>query len=196
MPYYRLKERTKRFHPQCSLFLVSVSDVFANAKVMLFASLVMMLLAKARNDVMFAHYAVRRNIIHEVNITAVGNIICPGGQTSFSVNTPVKSITLKSLFLLKIGVTGFEPAASCSQSTRATNCATPRRLTRLIISNQLEIVKWIFKNVAAVSFLSFYKFNSFIELGLFAQLYFTSALGKYVRYCNFFRSNVFIRLFG
>ena len=25
-----------------------------------------------------------------------------------------------------IGVTGFEPAASCSQSRRATNCATPR----------------------------------------------------------------------
>jgi hypothetical protein len=25
-----------------------------------------------------------------------------------------------------VGVTGFEPAASCSQSRRATNCATPR----------------------------------------------------------------------
>ena len=25
-----------------------------------------------------------------------------------------------------VGVTGFEPAASCSQSKRATNCATPR----------------------------------------------------------------------
>ena len=24
-----------------------------------------------------------------------------------------------------VGVTGFEPAASCSQSRRATNCATP-----------------------------------------------------------------------
>ena len=34
---------------------------------------IMMLLAKARNDVMFAHYAVRRNIIHAVNITAEGN---------------------------------------------------------------------------------------------------------------------------
>jgi hypothetical protein len=45
----------------------------------------MMLLAKARSDVMFAHYAVRRNIIHAVNITAEGNIICPQGQTSFSV---------------------------------------------------------------------------------------------------------------
>ena len=37
----------------------------------------MMLLAKARNDVMFAHYAARRNIIRAVNITAAGNIICP-----------------------------------------------------------------------------------------------------------------------
>ena len=44
-----------------------------------------MLHAKARNDVMFAHYAVRRNIIHAVNITAAGNITCPSGQTSFSV---------------------------------------------------------------------------------------------------------------
>ena len=58
---------------------------------MLFASLVMMLLAKARNDVMFAHYAVRRNIIHAVNITAAGNIICPQGQTSFSVNAPLRA---------------------------------------------------------------------------------------------------------
>ena len=38
---------------------------------------IMMLLAKGRNDVIFAHYAVRRNIIHAVNITAAGNIICP-----------------------------------------------------------------------------------------------------------------------
>ena len=52
---------------------------------------IMMLLAKARNDVMFAHYAVRRNIIHAVNITAAGNIICPQGQTSFSVNAPLRA---------------------------------------------------------------------------------------------------------
>jgi hypothetical protein len=51
----------------------------------------MMLLAKARNDVMFAHYAVKRNIIHAVDITAAGNIICPGGQTSFSVNAPLRA---------------------------------------------------------------------------------------------------------
>ena len=50
---------------------------------------IMMLLAKARSDVMFAHYAIRRNIIHAVNITAAGNIICPQGQTSFSVNAPL-----------------------------------------------------------------------------------------------------------
>ena len=28
--------------------------------------------------------------------------------------------------LFMVGVTGFEPAASCSQSRRATSCATPR----------------------------------------------------------------------
>ena len=50
---------------------------------------IMMLLANARSDVMFAHYAVRRNIIHAVNITAEGNITCPQGQTSFSVNAPL-----------------------------------------------------------------------------------------------------------
>ena len=44
-----------------------------------------MLLAKARSDGMLAHYAVRHNIIHEVNITAEGNIICLQGQASFSV---------------------------------------------------------------------------------------------------------------
>ena len=52
---------------------------------------IMMLLAKARSDVMFAHYAVKRNIIHAVNITAAGNIICPQGQTSFSVNAPLRA---------------------------------------------------------------------------------------------------------
>ena len=28
-----------------------------------------------------------------------------------------------------VGVTGLEPAAFCSQSRRATNCATPRNIT-------------------------------------------------------------------
>ena len=51
---------------------------------------IMMLLANARSDVMFAYYAVRRNIIHAVNITDEVNITCPGGQTSFSVNTPLR----------------------------------------------------------------------------------------------------------
>ena len=36
-----------------------------------------------RSDVMFAHFAARRNITHAVNITAEGNITCPQGQTSF-----------------------------------------------------------------------------------------------------------------
>ena len=33
--------------------------------------------ASAQNDVMFAHYAVKRNITYAVNIIAEGNIICP-----------------------------------------------------------------------------------------------------------------------
>ena len=52
---------------------------------------IMMLFANARSDVMFAHYAVRRNIIHAVNITAEGNITCPQEQTSFSVNAPLRA---------------------------------------------------------------------------------------------------------
>ena len=34
-----------------------------------------------------------------------------------------------------VGVTGFEPATSCSQSKRATNCATPRKLTQTHAGN-------------------------------------------------------------
>ena len=61
---------------------------------------IMMLRAYARNDVMFAHYAVRHNIIHEVNITAVGNIICPQGQTSFSVNAPLRASRYEPSFFV------------------------------------------------------------------------------------------------
>ena len=50
---------------------------------MLFASLITMLLPLLASDVLFAHYAVRRNITYAVNIIAVGNITCPLGQTSF-----------------------------------------------------------------------------------------------------------------
>ena len=35
-----------------------------------------------------------------------------------------------------VGVTGFEPAASCSQSRRATNCATPRYSIWLFFSQR------------------------------------------------------------
>ena len=50
---------------------------------------IIMLLANARSDVMFALYAVRRNIIYAVNITDEVNIACPQRQTSFNVNTPL-----------------------------------------------------------------------------------------------------------
>ena len=69
---------------------------------------IMMLLANARSDVMFAHYAVRRNIIHAVNITAEGTITCPQGQTSFSVNAPLRAsrYTVKVIFELLSAATG------------------------------------------------------------------------------------------
>ena len=50
---------------------------------MLLTSFVMMLRPLVASDVMFAHYAVKRNITYAVNIIAEGNIICPQGQTSF-----------------------------------------------------------------------------------------------------------------
>ena len=40
----------------------------------------MMLLPMVASDVMFAHYAVRRNIIYAVYIIAEGNITCPGAN--------------------------------------------------------------------------------------------------------------------
>ena len=62
---------------------------------------IMMLLANARSDVMFAHYAVRRNTIHAVNITAEDNITCPQGQTSFSVNAPLRASRYSRLAFAK-----------------------------------------------------------------------------------------------
>ena len=94
MPVGIITTERARVKGEILLFLLcffSASEVFAVAKVMLFASLIMMLLAKARNDVIFAHYAVRRNIIHAVNITDEVNITCPQGQTSFSVIAPLRA---------------------------------------------------------------------------------------------------------
>ena len=45
---------------------------------------------------------------------------------------------VSSLFMVE--VTGLEPAASCSQSKRATNCATPRFLLHIISKNP-DVVK-------------------------------------------------------
>ncbi len=55
--------------------------------------------AVGANDVMFAHYAVRRNIIYAVNIIAVGNITCPRGQTSFGGPSLSKVAAPKRLVL-------------------------------------------------------------------------------------------------
>ena len=49
--------------------------------------------------------------------------------------------------VLMVGVTGFEPAASCSQSRRATNCATPRdtlSYSIIIVAKYGEKVKGVF----------------------------------------------------
>ena len=45
------------------------------------------------------------------------------------IGTPSKKekITARAIFSFLVGMTGFEPATSCSQSTRATNCATSRK---------------------------------------------------------------------
>ena len=42
------------------------------------------------------------------------------------------------LLLYLVEVTGLEPAASCSQSKRATNCATPRYLVLVGALNELS----------------------------------------------------------
>ena len=41
-----------------------------------------------------------------------------------------------------VGVTGFEPAASCSQSKRATNCATPRKKVFTVCLRHLIIIHY------------------------------------------------------
>ena len=45
-----------------------------------------------RSDEMFAHFAVRRNITHAVNITAEGYITCPQGQTSFQTKSTSEEV--------------------------------------------------------------------------------------------------------
>ena len=49
-----------------------------------------------------------------------------GGQPAFFVCRFLKLRHENGFFLVE--VTGLEPAASCSQSRRATNCATPRSI--------------------------------------------------------------------
>ena len=53
-----------------------------------------------------------------------------------------------------VEVTGLEPAASCSQSKRATNCATPRHMhVCYILSSEWFFVKSNLKNRATKLFL-------------------------------------------
>ena len=59
------------------------NDVFAYAKVMLFALLIVMLLPMVASDVMFAHCA--EGTTSQPKATSLGeaDITCPQGQTSF-----------------------------------------------------------------------------------------------------------------
>ena len=54
------------------------------------------------------------------------------------------SVTIRTLCM--VGVTGFEPAASTSQMSRATNCATPRYIKlyqiKLEKSSSTVVVKY------------------------------------------------------
>ena len=40
-----------------------------------------------------------------------------------------------------VGVKGFEPPTSCSQSRRATNCATPRNFYEIVLFVVIVVVK-------------------------------------------------------
>jgi hypothetical protein len=53
-------------------------------------------------------------------------VLQSAGDATFSPTAPTGKSELSPALQL-VGVTGFEPATSCSQSRRATNCATPRR---------------------------------------------------------------------
>ena len=61
---------------------------------MLFATLIMKLLVKTRNEAMFAHCAARRNIIYAVNIIAEGDII---GQSPYHLPERANIISKRNL---------------------------------------------------------------------------------------------------
>ena len=54
-----------------------INDVFADAKVMLFATLIIMLRAYARNDIMFAHCAEGTTSLPQATSQGEADIICP-----------------------------------------------------------------------------------------------------------------------
>ena len=99
---------------------------------------IMMLLANARNDVMFAHYAVRRNIIHAVNITAAGNIICPQGQTSFSVNAPLRASRYCASVFIFVAIPKKMKSSNYLESFCAAICKR-RRLSSLPSTSMISV---------------------------------------------------------
>ena len=71
---------------------------------------IVMFCAVSQSDVMFAHFAARRNFTHTVNITAEGNITCPQGQTSLK-----KALLSQCFFLAPL--LGLEPRTPCINTT-------------------------------------------------------------------------------
>ena len=63
----------------------------------------------------------RHNIIHVVNITAAGNIICPWGQISFSVNAPLRASRYWS------GYANWILSQKCDRATSNRKGTSPRK---------------------------------------------------------------------
>ena len=53
---------------------------------------------------------------------------CCAKQNRIDTSNKKENTTARVVFSFLVGMTGFEPATSCSQSTRATNCATSRNI--------------------------------------------------------------------
>ena len=74
------------------------------------------------------------------------------------------------LLVVLVGVAGLEPTTSCSQSTHATNCATPR--TNYLLFSTVAILPWIPAAFAGLSLnctnCMFSFFNIFVLLLSFA----------------------------
>ena len=68
---------------------------------------------------------------------STGHLLCAARPSNpFPVKKQAQRLRHHSCFL--VGVKGFEPPTSCSQSRRATNCATPRHIQLLLLYYKKE----------------------------------------------------------